>query len=129
MLCIMMLLCKVIKLKVYGIENVLIECVLLVGNYNMFGLVDVLLLVVEFWEWGRIVWFFGDYVYFKILGWCDVLIWIGVVEGIREIILELMWCGEFVMVFFGGVCEVNKCKNECYKLVWKNWLGFVCLVI
>lgn len=74
MLCIMMLLCKVIKLKVYGIENVLIECVLLVGNYNMFGLVDVLLLVVEFWEWGRIVWFFGDYVYFKILGWCDVLI-------------------------------------------------------
>jgi 1-acyl-sn-glycerol-3-phosphate acyltransferase len=37
--------------------------------------------------------------------------------------------GELVMVFPGGSREVNKLKNERYKLVWKNRLGFARLAI
>lgn len=37
--------------------------------------------------------------------------------------------GELVMVFPGGAREVNKRKNERYKLVWKNRLGFARLAI
>jgi 1-acyl-sn-glycerol-3-phosphate acyltransferase len=37
--------------------------------------------------------------------------------------------GELVTVFPGGGREVNKRKNEQYKLVWKNRLGFARLAI
>lgn len=45
---------KVIKPKVYGIENVPTERALLVGNHNTLGLVDAPLLAAELWERGRI---------------------------------------------------------------------------
>ncbi len=53
----------------------------------------------------------------------------GVVEGTRQIASELMRRGELVMVFPGGDREVNKRKNERYKLVWKNRLRFARLAI
>lgn len=120
---------KVIKPKVYGIENVPTERALLVGNHNTLGLVDAPLLAAELWERGRIVRSLGDHAHFKIPGWRDALTRTGVVEGTREITSELMRRGELVMVFPGGAREVNKRKNERYKLVWKNRLGFARLAI
>lgn len=118
-----------IKPKVYGIENVPTERALLVGNHNTLGLVDAPLLAAELWERGRLVRSLGDHAHFKVPGWRDMLTRMGVVEGTREIASELMRRGELVMVFPGGAREVNKRKNEQYKLVWKNRLGFARLAI
>jgi 1-acyl-sn-glycerol-3-phosphate acyltransferase len=59
----------------------------------------------------------------------EALTRLGTVDGTREITSELMRRGELVMVFPGGAREVNKRKNEQYKLVWKNRLGFARLAI
>ena len=120
---------KVIKPKVYGIDNVPKRRALLVGNHNTLGVVDAPLLAAELWERGRIVRSLGDHAHFRIPGWRDALTQMGVVEGTREITSELMRRGELVMVFPGGGREVNKRKNEQYKLVWKNRLGFARLAI
>ncbi len=120
---------KMIKPKVYGIDNVPTERALLVGNHNLLGLVDAPLLAAELWERGRMVRSLGDHAHFKVPGWREALTRMGVVEGTREITSELMRRGELVMVFPGGGREVNKRKNERYKLVWKNRLGFARLAI
>ena len=119
---------KVVKPKVYGIENVPKKRALLVGNHNTLS-IDAPLLVAELWDRGRMVRSLGDHAHFKVPGWRDVLTKTGVVEGTREITSELMRRGELVMVFPGGGREVNKRKNERYKLVWKNRLGFARLAI
>jgi 1-acyl-sn-glycerol-3-phosphate acyltransferase len=120
---------KVIKPKVYGIDNVPKKRALLVGNHNTLGLVDAPLMAAELWERGRMVRSLGDHAHFKIPGWGDALKRMGVVDGTKEIASELMRRGELVMVFPGGAREVNKRKNEQYKLVWKNRLGFARLAI
>jgi 1-acyl-sn-glycerol-3-phosphate acyltransferase len=120
---------KVVKPKVFGIENVPKKRALLVGNHNTLGMIDAPLLVAELWERGRMVRGLGDHAHFKVPGWRDALTKTGVVEGTREVTSELMRRGELVMVFPGGAREVNKRKNERYKLVWKNRLGFARLAI
>ncbi|WP_421648833.1 lysophospholipid acyltransferase family protein [Mycobacterium marinum] len=120
---------KLIKPKVYGIENVPTEHALLVGNHNTLGMIDAPLLAAELWERGRLVRSLGDHAHFRIPGWREALMRVGVVEGTREITSELMQRGELIMVFPGGGREVNKRKNERYKLVWKNRLGFARLAI
>ena len=119
---------KVIKPKVYGIEHVPKKRALLVGNHNTLA-VDLPLLAAELWERGRMVRPLGDHAHFKIPGWRHALSRMGVVEGTREITSELMRRGELVMVFPGGGREVYKRRNERYKLVWKNRLGFARLAI
>lgn len=118
-----------IKPKVYGIENVPTERALLVGNHNTLGMVDAPLLAAELWEQGRMVRSLGDHAHFKVPGWGDALTRMGVVDGTKENASALMERGELVMVFPGGAREVNKRKNEQYKLVWKNRLGFARLAI
>ncbi|OBK21417.1 hypothetical protein A5634_10385 [Mycobacterium asiaticum] len=120
---------KLIKPKVFGIDNVPTERALLVGNHNTLGVVDSPLLAAELWERGRMVRSLGDHAHFKVPGWRDALTRMGVVEGTREITSALMERGELIMVFPGGGREVNKRKNEQYKLVWKNRLGFARLAI
>lgn len=120
---------RLIKPKVFGIENVPGERALLVGNHNTLGMVDAPLLAAELWERGRMVRSLGDHAHFKVPGWGDALSRLGVVDGTRENASELMRRGELVMVFPGGGREVNKRKNEQYKLVWKNRLGFARLAI
>jgi 1-acyl-sn-glycerol-3-phosphate acyltransferase len=119
---------KVIKPKVYGIDNVPTERALLVGNHTTLG-VDTPLMLAELWERGRMVRSLGDHLHFKIPGWGEALTRLGTVDGTRENASELMRRGELVMVFPGGAREVNKRKNEQYKLVWKNRLGFARLAI
>ncbi|KAA1250009.1 acyltransferase family protein [Mycobacterium simiae] len=118
-----------IKPKTYGIDNVPTERALLVGNHNTLGLIDAPLMAAELWERGRMVRGLGDHAHFKVPGWRDLLTRMGVVEGTREITSALMRRGEIIMVFPGGAREVNKRKNEQYKLVWKNRLGFARLAI
>jgi 1-acyl-sn-glycerol-3-phosphate acyltransferase len=120
---------KVIKPKVYGIENVPEKRALLVGNHNLLGMIDAPLLAAELYERGRMVRGLGDHAHFKVPGWRDMLMRTGVVEGSRAVASELMRRDELVMVFPGGSREVNKRKNERYKLVWKNRLGFARLAI
>jgi 1-acyl-sn-glycerol-3-phosphate acyltransferase len=120
---------KLIKPKVYGIDTVPTERALLVGNHNTLGMVDAPLLAAELWDRGKMVRSLGDHAHFKVPGWRDALTRMGVVEGTREITSELMRRGELIRVFPGGGREVNKLKNEQYKLVWKNRLGFARLAI
>ncbi|MFV0494470.1 lysophospholipid acyltransferase family protein [Mycobacterium sp.] len=120
---------RLIKPKVYGIENVPADRALLVGNHNTLGLVDAPLMAAELWERGRIVRSLGDHIHFKVPGWGDAMLRMGVVDGTRENTSELMRRGELVMVFPGGAREVSKRKNERYKLVWKNRLGFARMAI
>lgn len=63
------------KFQFIGLENVnLINFVLLVGNYIIYGMLDGLLLFEKFYEFkGIVLCFLGDYMYFKVLLWCDVL--------------------------------------------------------
>jgi 1-acyl-sn-glycerol-3-phosphate acyltransferase len=120
---------KVINPKVYGIENVPQRHALLVGNHTLLGLLDAPLLCAELWERGAMVRALGDNAHFKIPGWRDALLSLGVVPGTRAITSELMQRGELVLVFPGGGREVAKRKGEQYKLVWKNRLGFARLAI
>lgn len=119
---------RLIKPKVYGIDAVPMERALLVGNHNLLS-IDAPLICAELWARGRMVRSLGDHVHFKIPGWRDVMMRYGVVEGTRAVTSELMRRGDLVMVFPGGGREVYKRKNEQYKLVWKNRLGFARLAI
>ncbi len=120
---------KLIDPKVYGIDNVSKNAGLLVGNHTVLGVLDLPLLCAELWERGRIVRALGDHAQFKVPGWRNMLKSLGVVEGTRANCAELMQRRELILVFPGGGREVAKRKDERYKLVWKNRMGFARMAI
>ena len=67
----------------------------------------------------------SDRVHFAVPVWRDLLTAFGCVEGTRENCSVLMRAGQHVLVFPGGQREVFKRKNEAYRLVWKERIGFV----
>ncbi len=114
-----------------GTENIPREgAVLLTGNHTVYGLIDIPMLGLEIYEkTGRVVRGLADHVHFEIPVWRDVLKSVGAVRGTREICARLFEAGEPVMVFPGGGREVMKRKNERYKLIWKERIGFARLAI
>ncbi|GJF08810.1 membrane protein [Mycolicibacterium cyprinidarum] len=120
---------KLINPKVWGIERVPQRGALLVGNHTVLGLLDAPLLCAELWDRGIMVRALGDHAHFKVPGWRDVATGIGVVDGTRAATAELMRRDEVIMVFPGGGREVAKRKDEKYKLIWKNRMGFARLAI
>lgn len=114
-----------------GIERVPREgAVLLTGNHTIYGLLDIPMLYLEIYEQtGRTVRGLADHIHFALPIWRDLLQRMGAVRGTREVCGRLFGAGEAVLVFPGGGREVMKHKNEQYKLVWKERIGFARLAI
>jgi 1-acyl-sn-glycerol-3-phosphate acyltransferase len=109
-----------------GIENVPASGgFLLVGNHSIYGLLDVPLMFAEVFERrSRVLRSLGDHAHYSVPGWRDLLTRFGTVRGTRENCAGLMRRDEPVLVFPGGGREVMKRKDEKYKLIWKERLGF-----
>ena len=114
-----------------GIEHVPREgAVLLTGNHTVYGVLDIPLLGLELYEkTGRLVRGLGDHVHFDLPLWRDLVHRFGGVRGTRENCAQLFERGEAVLLFPGGGREVMKHKNEKYKLIWKERIGFARLAI
>jgi 1-acyl-sn-glycerol-3-phosphate acyltransferase len=67
----------------------------------------------------------ADRAHFAVPVWRDLLTAFGCVNGTRDNCTALMRAGQHVMVFPGGGREVLKRKNEAYRLIWKERIGFV----
>jgi len=120
---------RVIKTKVYGIENVPKRGALLVGNHTLYGVFDVLLWTAELIERGIMVRGLGEHVLFRVPGSGEILKKFGIVPGTRPNTRELMRRGDLILVFPGGAREVAKRKGERYQLIWKKRLGFAKMAI
>ena len=120
---------RVIKPKVYGIENVPKRGALLVGNHTLYGVFDMLLWTAELIERGIMVRGLGEHVLFRVPGSRELMKAAGIVPGTRPNTRELMRRGDLILVFPGGAREVAKRKGERYQLIWKNRLGFAKMAI
>jgi 1-acyl-sn-glycerol-3-phosphate acyltransferase len=67
--------------------------------------------------------------HFSIPGWRDFLHKVGAVVGSRDNCGGLLDAGEAVLVFPGGAREVAKRRDEAYKLIWKERIGFARMAI
>ncbi len=112
-----------------GVERVDPSCpTMFVGNHTLYGIQDVPHIL---YELRRVHGIFprtlSDRVHFEVPVWRDLLTVFGCVEGTRENCRALMRAGQHLMVFPGGQREVFKRKNEAYRLIWKERIGFVAL--
>ena len=102
--------------------------IMFVGNHTLYGIQDVPHIL---YELKRVHGIFprtlSDRVHFEFPVWRDLLAVFGCVEGTRENCSALMRAGQHLMVFPGGQREVFKRKNEAYRLIWKERIGFVTL--
>lgn len=117
--------------KLFGLENVPSEGpMLFVGNHTLFGILDVPMMCVQMYVKRDILLrALGHHMHFKVPFWRDFLEHWGVVDGNRENCARLMAAGEAILVFPGGGREVAKRKDEKYKLIWKERLGFARMAI
>jgi 1-acyl-sn-glycerol-3-phosphate acyltransferase len=121
---------RVVQPKVYGIQNIPEDGVLLVGNHTIYGFLDLPFMMAEIWRQRRMtVRGLGEHAHYLLPGWRDLLGALGMVRGTRENVRELMRRGANILVFPGGAREVNKRKGEKYQLMWKERLGFAKLAI
>jgi 1-acyl-sn-glycerol-3-phosphate acyltransferase len=103
---------------------------LFVGNHTIYGVIDVPFLVHELYsKRGITVRGLGDHFHFRVPVWRDLLTRGGAVDGTPENCAALMRAGQAILVYPGGGREVARRKNEPYKLVWKERLGFARLAI
>src|SRR5208337_1684038 len=97
-----------------------------VGNHTLYGVQDVPHIL---YELKRVHGIFprtlSDRIHFEVPVWRDLVTAFGCVKGTRESCTALMRAGQNLMVFPGGQREVFKRKNEAYRLVWKERIGFV----
>ena len=99
-----------------------------VGNHTLYGIQDVPHILYELRRvHGIFPRTFLDRVHFEVPVWRDLLTVFGCVEGTRENCRALIRAGQHLMVFPGGQREVFKRKNEAYRLIWKERIGFVTL--
>ncbi|MBB3036867.1 lysophospholipid acyltransferase family protein [Hoyosella altamirensis] len=114
----------------HGIENIPASgAVLVVGNHGLLAL-DMPFMIDEIHRGtGRFVRGAADNAHYAIPGWRDILTRYGAVHGTRDNCRALLAAGEAVLLYPGGGREVAKRKNEHYKLIWKERLGFVRLAV
>jgi len=110
-----------------GVERVDPSCpTLFVGNHTLYGVQDVPHIL---YKLKRVHGIFprtlADRAHFVVPVWRDLLTTFGCVNGTRENCTALMRAGQHLMVFPGGGREVFKRKNEAYRLIWKERIGFV----
>jgi 1-acyl-sn-glycerol-3-phosphate acyltransferase len=98
---------------------------LFVGNHTLYGLLDVPHLLREIYKvHGVFPRSLGDRAHFVVPLWRDLLARLGCVLGSRDNCDALMRAGQHVLVFPGGAREAFKRKDEAYRLVWKDRIGF-----
>ncbi len=114
-----------------GLENVPRDRpALYVANHTLMGMLDTPLLTLGLHDQtGVFVRGLGDHLHFAVPVWRDLLARFGCVEGTRDNCRALMKAGESIIVFPGGGREVFKRKNEKYRLIWKERMGFARLAI
>lgn len=123
-------LARVTRPKFYGLENVADDRAMFVGNHTIYGVLDVPFMVAGLRKHcGVKMRSMGDHRHWAIPGWREFLESMGAVRGTRANAAELMRRGEPLLVFPGGAREVNKRRDEKYKLIWKSRLGFATLAI
>lgn len=117
--------------RFYGLDNIPAERPLMfVGNHTMYGIFDAPILITElFAKTGIALRGVGDHLHFQIPGWRSLVSRYGVVDGTRENCAELLGDRQCLLVFPGGAGEVAKRRDERYKLVWKNRVGFAQVAI
>jgi 1-acyl-sn-glycerol-3-phosphate acyltransferase len=121
---------RILQPKLYGLDNVPGDGVLLVGNHTIFAFLDLPFLIAELWKRrGLAVRGLGDNAHYAIPLWRDVLELCGMVRGTRENVDALVAERQTILVFPGGAREVNKRRGEAYQLMWKERLGFAKLAI
>jgi 1-acyl-sn-glycerol-3-phosphate acyltransferase len=99
---------------------------LFVGNHTLYTVQDVPLILYELKRaHGIYPRALADRAHFMIPLWRDLLTAFGCVNGTRENCIALMNAGQHLMLFPGGAREVFKRKNEAYRLIWKERIGFV----
>ena len=97
-----------------------------VGNHTLYGVQDVPHILYELLRvHGIFPRALADRAHFAVPVWRDLLTAFGCVNGTRENCTSLMRAGQQLMVFPGGGREVLKRKNEAYRLIWKERIGFV----
>jgi len=102
---------------------------LLVANHSLYGVIDVPLLVEEFYlKTNKHLRILADSFHFT-MPWGKRFFDYGCVEGTKENCAKLMENGEWILVFPGGGREVFKRKHEKYQLTWKQRTGFARLAI
>lgn len=116
---------------VRGMENVPDDRPLLfVGNHTTYGILDAPLLFLELYETrGIFLRSLGDRIHFNVPFWGKQLEKYGVIVGSRDHCAALFEDNECVLVFPGGAREVSKRKDEKYRLVWKERVGFARMAI
>lgn len=115
----------------YGLENIEPQKpALYIGNHTMFGTLDGPLMVAGLYEkTGLYLRSLGDHFHFQVPGWRDAITRFGAVPGTRENCAQLMQSGQSILIYPGGGREVLKNKDEAYKLIWKERLGFAAMAM
>jgi 1-acyl-sn-glycerol-3-phosphate acyltransferase len=117
--------------KFLGLEGICLDRpALWVGNHTLYGLIDVPLMLEHLYtQHNTMLRSLGDRGHFMVPGWKELLIKFGMVLGTRENCSALMRGGQHVLVFPGGGREVMRHKDDDYKLIWKERVGFVNMAI
>jgi 1-acyl-sn-glycerol-3-phosphate acyltransferase len=114
----------------HGIERIPDEPVMLVGNHTIYGVLDVPFLMAGVWKHrGVAVRGLGHHSHWAVPVWRELLERFGAVRGTPANTAELMRRGETILEYPGGADEVNKLRDQKYRLIWKNRTGFARLAI
>lgn len=115
----------------HGMENVEQDKpTLFVANHSLMSVADFLIAYGLYKHTGHYPRALGDRMHFS---WASpqrkLMTDLGIVIGDRDVMRALMADKQSIIVFPGGAREVLKRKDEKYKLIWKQRVGFVRLAL
>ncbi len=100
-----------------------------VANHSRYSLADPVLMIGIYDTVGEVPRGLADRMHFKVPLFRDFVTSLGAVIGDRELVRGLLRARQSIVVFPGGAREVMKKRNENYRLVWKERVGFVRLAV
>lgn len=115
----------------FGIDEVdASKPALYVTNHTIYGMTDGLLFGLELYKKrGIFLRPLVDNMHFEVPMWRDWITKLGFVRASRDNCTALMQAQENILVFPGGSREICKRKDEAYKLVWRDHVGFCRMAI
>lgn len=112
------------------VEHLPADGSLLVGNYTIYGFLDLPFMMAEIWKHRRLaVRGLGEHAHYAVPIWRELLTVGGMVRGTRDNVRALMRERRTILVFPGGSREVNKRRGQQYQLQWRERIGFARLAI